>query len=250
MNCIEGERLIEAAFPDRILPNRHSFMRPSIHIQERARVILIDDSSIVLKGLQAALSQSSRILVAGIARTEEEAGTLLRTSRPDVVVLDVRVGRASGITLCGMIRKSYPNTAVLFLTADDDTYTLRSAILAGAQGYLLKGASKEAIVKNIEIVASGQAIVDQRLTQQLLAWIRDGRRTAQRERKGDCSSIDLRLLSFLAAGKSNKEIAREMNITPTAVAACLRTIYKRLNVSRRSEAVRYVVQREKGSLGA
>lgn len=225
-------------------------MRPSIHIQERARVILIDDSSIVLERLQAALSQSSRILVVGIARTESEALTLLRTSQPDVVVLDVRVGRASGITLCGIIRKSYPNTAVLFLTADDDKHTLRSAILAGAQGYLLKGASKEAIVKNIEIVASGQAIVDQRLTQQLLAWIRGGRRIAQRERMEDCSSIDLRLLSFLAAGKSNKEIAREMNITPTAVAACLRTIYKRLNVSRRSEAVRYVVQREKGSLGA
>ena len=224
-------------------------MRPSIHIRERARVILIDDSSFVLNGLQAALSKSNRILVVGIARTEGEALTLLRTSQPDMVVLDVRVGEASGITLCEIIRQSYPNTAVLFLTADDDKYTLRSAILAGAQGYLLKGASKEAIVKSIEIVASGRAIMDQRLTQQLLAWIRDGRRTAQCERKGDCSSIDLRLLSFLAAGKSNKEIAREMNITPTAVAACLQIIYKRLNVSRRSETVRYVVQWEKEQRG-
>ncbi len=224
-------------------------MRPSIHIRERARVILIDDSSFVLNGLQAALSKSNRILVVGIARTEGEALTLLRTSQPDMVVLDVRVGEASGITLCEIIRQSYPNTAVLFLTADDDKYTLRSAILAGAQGYLLKGASKEAIVKSIEIVASGRAIMDQRLTQQLLAWIRDGRRTMQRKRKGDFSSIDLRLLSLLAAGKSNKEIAREMNITPTAVAACLRIIYKRLNVSRRSETVRYVVQWEKEQRG-
>ena len=205
-------------------------------------MVLIDDSSIVLEWLQAALSKSSHILIAGTARTEDEAVTLLKTSQPDVVILDVRIGRASGINLCGLIRESYPNTAVLFFTADNDKYTLRSAILAGAQGYLLKGASKEAIVKSIEIVAAGRAIMDQRLTQQLLAWIRDGRRTAQRERKGDCSGIDLRLLSLVAAGKSNKEIARELNVTPTAVAACLRAIYKRLNISRRSEAVRYFVQ--------
>lgn len=220
-------------------------MRPSIHIRERARVILIDDSSFVLDGLQAALSKSSRILVAGTARTEGEAVTLLRTSQPDVVVLDVQVGRASGITLCGIIRQSYPHTAVLFFTADDDKYTLRSAILAGAQGYLLKGASKDAIVKCIEIVAARQAVMEQRLTQQLLVGIRDGRRTAQRGRKGDCSSIDLRLLSLVAAGKSNKEIARELNLAPTAVAACLRAIYRWLNISRRSEAVRYVRQRGK-----
>jgi two-component system response regulator DevR len=216
-------------------------MRPSIHIRERARVILIDDSNVALDGLQAALSKSSRILVVGIARTEGEAVTLLRTSQPEVVILDVRIGRASGINLCEVIRESYPKTAVLFFTADDDKYTMRSAMLAGAHGYLLKGASKEAIVKSIETVASGQTIIDQRLTQHLLAWIRDGKRTVQRERKRDCSSLDLRLLSLVAAGKSNKEIARELNVTPTAVADYLRAIYKRLNVSKRSEAVRYVV---------
>ena len=103
-------------------------------IQERARVALIDESKFVLEGLQAALSKSSRILVAGTARTEQEAVVLIRTCQPDVVILDVRVGRASGITLCGVIRESYPNTAVLFSTADDDRHTLQSPILAGAQG--------------------------------------------------------------------------------------------------------------------
>jgi two-component system response regulator DevR len=224
-------------------------MEQSIRIRERARVVLIDDSSFVLKGLQVALSKSSRILVAGTARTEGEAVALLRACQPDVVVLDVRVGRASGINLCGVIRESYPKTAVLFFTADDDKYTLRSAILAGAQGYLLKSASEEAIVKSIEIVAGGQAIMDPRLTQQLLAWVRDERGTAQRERMEDGSSVDFRVLSLVAAGKSNKEIAQELNVTLSVVMGRLRAVYKRLNISRRSEAAKYFVQWEKGLSG-
>ena len=224
-------------------------MEQSIRIRERARVVLIDDSSFVLDALQVALSRSCRILVAGTARTEGEAVALLKICQPDVVVLDVRVGQASGINLCGVIRESYPKTAVLFFTAEDDRYTLRSAILAGAQGYLLKSASEEAIVKSIEIVAGGQAIVDQQLTPQLLAWVRDGRGSVQRERIEDCSRADFRVLSLIAAGKSNKEIAQDLNITPSAVTACLRTVYKRLNISRRSEAAKYFVQWEKGLAG-
>ena len=224
-------------------------MEQSIRIRERARVVLIDDSSFILEALQVALSRSSRILVAGTARTEGEAVALLKICQPDVVVLDVRVGRASGINLCGVIRESYPKTAVLFFTAEDDRYTLRSAILAGAQGYLLKSASEEAIVKSIEIVAGGQAIVDQQLTPQLLAWVRDGRGSVQRERIEDCSRADFRVLSLIAAGKSNKEIAQELNITPSAVTACVRAVYKRLNISRRSEAAKYFVQWEKGLAG-
>ncbi|MGZ9158564.1 MAG: response regulator [Nitrospira sp.] len=216
-------------------------------MQERARVVLIDESSFVLEGLLVALSKSSRILVAGTARTEQEAVALVRTCQPDVVVLDVRVGPASGITLCEVIRESSSNTAVLFFIGDNDSHTLRSAILAGAQGYMLKGASEEAIVKSVEIVAAGQAIMDPRLTPQLLAWMRDGKRTTRAS--GDCSSADRRILSLIAAGQSNKEIARELNVTPSAVTGRLRALYKRLKISRRSEAVRYFVQWEKGLSG-
>lgn len=157
-------------------------MKQSIQMRERARVGLINDSRYVLEGLQDALSKSQRVLVVGTARTEDEAVALLRACQPDVVVLDVRVGRVSGIKLCGVIRELSPQTAVFFFTADDDKHTLRSAVLAGAHGYLLKGASDEALVKSIEVVAAGQAIMDQRLTQQLLAWVREEKRIAQRER--------------------------------------------------------------------
>jgi DNA-binding NarL/FixJ family response regulator len=133
----------------------HLLMEKPNRIPERARVVLIDESKFVLEGLQAALSKSSRIFVAETARTEQEVVVLIRTCQSDVVILDVRAGRASGITLCGVIRESYPNNAVLFFTADDDRHTLQSAILAGAQSYVLRGASEESIVKSVEIVAGG-----------------------------------------------------------------------------------------------
>ncbi|MEK9141565.1 MAG: LuxR C-terminal-related transcriptional regulator, partial [Nitrospirota bacterium] len=87
------------------------------------------------------------------------------------------------------------------------------------------------------------------LTPQLLAWVRDGKRTAPRERVEDCSNADGQILSLIAAGKSNKEIARELNVTPSAVTARLRAVYKRLKISRRSEAVKSFVQWEKGLSG-
>lgn len=220
-------------------------MEPSFQIRERAQVVLIDDSSLVLAGLRVAVSKSHRVVVAGTARSEDEALTLLEACQPDVVVLDVRVGKASGIDLCRVIRESYSKAAVLFFTENDDKAVLRSAILAGARGYLLKGASREAIVKSIEVLADGQAMMDQRLTSQLLTWVRDGKQLMQCEHMDGCSKPDLRVLALIAAGKSNKEIAQDLNVTPGVMTTHLRAVYKRLNISRRSEAARYYAQWEK-----
>lgn len=223
-------------------------MKPPSDTQVPARVLLLDDSPLVLKGLRAILSKSPHLFVVGTACTEGEAVALVRTCQPDVVVLDVRVGRASGIEMCRVIRDSKPHLGVLFFTANDDKHTLRSAILAGARGYLLKDSADEAIVKSIEIVAAGQAIIDQRLTQQLLAWVREGKRNALRERMDDYSGADRKVLSLLAAGKTNKEIAEQLDVAPTIMAIRIRNIYKRLSVSRRSEAAARFVQWEKESL--
>jgi two-component system response regulator DevR len=166
-----------------------------------------------------------------------------------VVVLEVRVGQASGIDLCRAIRESHPDIGVLFFTAHDDKNLLHSAILAGAQGYLLKTAAADAVAKSIEIVATGEAIMDQQLTQQVITWVRDGGWAEQERGQNSCSKDDRQLLSFVATGKTNKEIAQELNIAASVVATRLQRIYKRLKISRRSEAVRYYVHLEKDRHG-
>lgn len=221
----------------------------STDIRQQVRVLLVDQSDLVLQQLKKSLSKSHHAVVVGTARTLCEAGILLRTCRPDVVVVDIQVGDSSGIGLCRTIRKSYPQIAVLFFSANDDKRLLRSAILAGAQGYLLKRGSGEAVAKAIEIVAAGRAVVDQQLTQEIFKWVRDRKRIARPKRSSSHSALDLRVLSLIAAGKSNKEIASQLNVTPGVLQTRLRGIYKRFNISRRSEAASYFVRWEQGAWG-
>lgn len=214
--------------------------------RRQVRVLLVDQSDVVLERLKTVLTKNPRTVVAGTARTHTDAGMLLQTCRPDVVVLDIQAGDSYGIHLCRTIRKCYPKIAVLFFTASDDKRLLKSAILAGAQGYLLKQASGEAVVKAIEVVAAGQAVVDQQLTQEILKWVRERSSPTQRRRSSGCSASDLRVLSLIAAGRTNKEIARYLNVSPGVFRARLLKIYKRLGISRRSAAASYFMRWEQG----
>ncbi|MBH0193580.1 MAG: response regulator transcription factor [Nitrospira sp.] len=210
------------------------------------RVLLVDDSVITLQGVKTFLSKRRAVEVIGAVQTRDEALAAITKCRPDVVVSEVRIGSASGIDMCRIIHNSHPTIAVLFFTDCDDTHLLHSAILAGARGYLLKTASGEDVAQGIESASSGRAVMDKHLTQQILAWIRDQGRHMMEEKY---SRDELRLLSLVAAGKTNKEIARELNVQLRAVMTYLRKIYKRLRISRRSEAARCYVQREKDAQG-
>lgn len=222
-------------------------MEQSYKIQQRVRVLLVDHSDLVIQGLKTTLSQTCHIVVVGTATTQSTALALLERCRPDVVVLDIQVGQASGIDLCRDIQESYPQIAVLFFTAIDDKRFLKSAILAGARGYLLRMASGQALAKAIEIVSAGRSIVDQQLTQDIIQWIRHNERPAQGESSRSYSESDMRVLSLVAAGKSNKEIAHQLNVAPSVLSARLRKIYKRLNISRRSEAASCFARWEQGT---
>ncbi|MDH4155170.1 MAG: response regulator transcription factor, partial [Nitrospira sp.] len=140
-------------------------MNKSTRQRHTVRVLLVDESMLTLQGLKTILAKRSHIEVVGIATTSGEALTAIQTHRPDVVILEVHVGRTSGIELCRKIQEAHPYIGVLFFTAHDNQDLLRAAILAGAQGYLLKTAAADAVTKSIEIVATGQAILDQQLTQ-------------------------------------------------------------------------------------
>lgn len=219
-------------------------MNTSTGIRQPIRVLLIDDSILAFHGLKTFLSKSSQIDIAAVARTRAEALAAIQAHRPHVVMLEVRVGQVSGIDLCRTIREAHPNVGVLFFTAHDDKNLLHSAILAGAQGYLLKTAAADAVAKSIEIVATGKAIMDEQLTQQVITWVRDGGGIGQERRLESCSKDDLQVLSLVATGRTNKEIAQELNIAASVVATRLQKIYKRLRISRRSEAARYYVHLE------
>lgn len=210
--------------------------------QKRVHVLLVDGSSIILHGLQSFLSGSDHIKVVGTARTERAALTALKICQPDVVVLAARVGRASGIDICRLIRESYPNIAVLFFSECDDKAVLQSAIRAGAHGYLLNISSREVVVRSIELVATGQSVLDRHVTQQVLNWVRQGGWGAPQTIVQGHSEEDKQILSFVADGRTNKEIARELELAQTVIEACLQRLYRRLRITRRTEAASHFVR--------
>ncbi len=112
--------------------NRNLTMRGSRRVRKTIRVLLIDESMLTLHGLKVFVSKSPDIEVAGIATTCGEALSAIQTHRPDVVMLEVDVGRMSGIELCKKIREDHPSIGVLIFTVHDDKDLLRAAILAGA----------------------------------------------------------------------------------------------------------------------
>jgi two-component system, NarL family, response regulator DevR len=203
---------------------------------EQIRVLLVDDSVVVLHGLTTILKENKNIVIVGTASTYDEAITAVGQHRPDVVLLDVRVGVASGIDLCETLRHRFPKTSMCFLTAYEDRALLRAAIRAGAQGYLLKSCSGVEVARSIAIVAEGKAVVDPALVTQVMTWIRDSAQGSRRQSIEDCSKSDFEVLSRIAAGKSNKESAQELHATPAKIASRIQAIYKRMKISRRSEA--------------
>ncbi|MBX3305921.1 MAG: response regulator transcription factor [Nitrospira sp.] len=203
---------------------------------EQIRVLLVDDSVVVLHGLKTILDEDKNIVIVGTASTHDEAIAAVGQHRPDVVLLDVQLGSANGIDLCETLRHRFPQTSICFLTAYEDRALLRAAIRAGAQGYLLKSCSGVEVARSIAIVAEGKAVVDPTLVTQVMTWIRDGAQGTRRQSIEDCSKSDFEVLSHIAAGKSNKEIAQELHATPARIASRIQAIYKRLKISRRSEA--------------
>ncbi|MFO0698707.1 MAG: response regulator transcription factor [Nitrospira sp.] len=230
-----------------VMQNQECWMEKIEGVRRPIRVLVIDRSSLTLQGLKGLFSKSHHIEVVGMASTRQEALRALEVEHPDLVLVEVRVGQDSGIELCRTIRDSHPQVRVLFFTTQDDKDILRSAIVAGAHGYLLKSATAESITRSIEIVAGGRAIMDQQLTDQLISWIRDGSDPGLARRSEACSREERHLLSLVASGKTNKEIGQELKLAPTVVASRLQKIYKRLRISRRSEAARYYIDLEQKS---
>ena len=230
---------------DALLPNRSSRMTPSTGARDQARVLLVDASPFVLQGIQEILAKSRHVRVVGTARSTDDALLAVQTCRPTVMVSEVQVGRASGIDLCRTIRESYPTIGVLFFTDRHETHLLRSAILAGAQGYLLKVASAEAVVRGIEIVSEGLAIMDPQLTPKIISWVREQGRGSPLQRLNESSEDEIRVLALMSAGKTNKQIAQQLKISPGTLSTRLRALYKRLDISRRAEATKYFLEWEK-----
>lgn len=211
-------------------------------------MLLVDDHPVVRRGLAALLGTLEDFEVVGEAADGESAVREAQLTKPDVVLMDVRMPGMDGVEATRRIRKAVPEVAVLVLTMYNEDATVFTAMQAGAQGYLLKGAEQDEITDAIRAVVRGQAIFGPGIATRLLEhFANPPAQVAAGEPFPELTPRERDILGLLSQGRRTAEIASTLHLSPKTVSNNLTTIFAKLEVSDRTAAV--LRARERG-LGA
>jgi two-component system response regulator DevR len=206
------------------------------------RVMLVDDHEVVRSGIAALLKATDDIVVAGEAGSVREAIDEADRTRPDVVVMDVRLADGSGIEATREIRARRPDTQVLMLTSFADDEALFASIMAGASGYVLKQVRSGELVSAIRAVGEGKSLLDPAVTRSVLERLRKGKHLMKDEKLARLSPQEERILSLVADGKTNREVGEELSLAEKTVKNYVSSILSKLEVARRAEAAAYLAR--------
>ncbi len=208
----------------------------------RHTVLLVDDHEVVRLGLKALLQRYPQFEVVGEAATARQAVELVASLRPDVVIMDIRLPGASGIEACEEITNRFPTTRVLMLTSYADDEMLFAAIRAGAAGYVLKQIDSDDLVRALEAVARGEALLDPAVTQRVFQEVRRAVREEEAAAFAALSQQEKYVLLLVSEGKTNREIAQLLFLGEGTVRNYVSSILSKLGVSNRAEAAAYAVE--------
>jgi two-component system, NarL family, response regulator DevR len=206
------------------------------------RVLLADDHEVVRLGVKALLQQHPSLHVVAEASTGEEAVRQAIQHRPDIVVMDIRMPGLSGVDACRQIVQQLPDTRVIMLTTFAEDELLFSAIRAGASGYVLKRIGSDDLVRTIEQVARGESAIDPSLTATIFKEVIHSEKSREASVFADLSLQELRVLSLITDGLTNREIAGRLFLGEGTVRNYVSSLLSKLNLSNRAEAAAFAVQ--------
>jgi DNA-binding NarL/FixJ family response regulator len=206
-------------------------------------VLLADTQPAVRHGVRSALERVGGIAVVGEAASADEVIAEISRHRPDVLVIDPQFGGSATVEVISRVLRIAPEMKVLVLSAVDDDTAIRSAIHAGARGYLIKDADLDQIVRGVQVVAAGEAIVGRAIAARFSALMRPTvgpdpypfPQLTARERE---------VLDRIAAGKSNAAIARDLALAPKTISNRVSAVFSKLGVTDRAQAI--VLARDAG----
>ena len=199
----------------------------------KLRVLLVDDHALVRRGFRRMLEDEPTFQVAGEASDGMEAVELAQELRPDVVVMDCALPQMNGIEASRRILAMLPETAILMLSMHSEDTLVKQALEAGARGYILKNAMDLDLVSAIKKVAEGQTVLDPQIA-------RGG--GLKGERDTGLTPRELEILQHIVAGKSNKEIATELNLSVNTVSVHRANIMDALGIHKTAELVVYAIR--------
>jgi DNA-binding NarL/FixJ family response regulator len=197
------------------------------------RILCVDDHPVVLDGLSSIIGMQPEMELAATAPSGEKALKAFRELKPDVTIVDLRLPDMSGFDLIKAVRKLDGRAKVIVLSSYDGDADIQRALDAGAQGYVAKGLVRDELLNAIRTVSAGGKHIPATIAQRLVGYMQED---AMSER-------EVQVLSLVAAGKRNKEVAAELSIAEDTVKMHLRNIFSKLNVTDRTEAVTVALRR-------
>jgi two-component system, NarL family, response regulator len=208
-------------------------MLASPTIPETIKVLVVDDHPVVRVGITTIIDTQPDMSVVAETGNGEEAIALFREHQPDLTVMDLRIEKMSGTVCIQKIRKEFPEARFVVLTTYRGDEDIHQALKAGAHGYLLKGMPRQVLLDALRRIHAGERFLPPPVTRTLAA----------RKPESELSSRERQVLSLLAGGKCNKEIAAALGVAEVTVKCHLSVIFLRLNVTDRTQAVIAAVQR-------
>lgn len=208
----------------------------------RQRIMLVDDHEVVRLGLRALIERHPDMEVVAEADNASEAVTKAMAHKPDVIVMDIRLGGSSGIDACREITAQLTNTRVIMLTSYAEDDLLFSAIRAGAVGYVLKQAGGQEVVNAIETVAQGRSLLDPALTERMFVELRRAARAQEVSAFSMLTEQERKVLWLVAEGRTNRDIAHELHLGEGTVRNYVSNILSKLGLSNRAEAAAYATK--------
>ena len=199
---------------------------------EKISVLLADDHAMVRAGIRQFIEKSGEVEVLYEAANGQEVADYLSTchAKVDVVVLDIKMPEMNGIEATKLVRHTYPEVGVLILSAYDDDPYISAVLATGAHGYMLKSATPTELVGAIKIIYSGRSVLSPAIAQKLIGQL-------AYESDNPLTDREIEMLQMLKDGKTNKEIGAEKGISSRTVQSHLANIYRKLDVSNRTEAL-------------
>ncbi len=205
-------------------------------------ILIVDDHPVVRDGLRSMLSTQPDFQVVGEAVNGVEAVQLAARLKPDVILLDLEMPDLDGVSALAQVRATDPQARVIIVTAYDTDERIVQAVVAGAQGYLLKGAPREEIFRAIRVVNEGGSLLQPIVASKLMRHMSD--QASQSAGTDNLTPRELEVLGLLAQGKSNKQIAAELVITERTTKFHVSSILSKLEAANRTEAAKIALQRD------
>ncbi len=216
-------------------------------VKNMIKVLVADDQELIRQGLQIVLNNREGLEVTGAAADGQEVIQSVRSNKPDVILMDVRMPKMDGVQCTKIIKENYPQIKIIILTTFDDDEYVYNALKNGASGYLLKGVTMDELVSAIETVHSGRAMINPDIATKvvkLFSQMAKGDYSIQVGKRGqeELTKTEWKIIEQVEYGASNKEIADTLNLSEGTVRNYLSAILNKLDLRDRTQLAIWAVQ--------